>query len=58
MWLYGSMVSINSQTCLNAVGEIDKQTIGVEDAWYVEYNYSWGGYYDTTCIAIRLSSMQ
>ena len=27
---------------MTAVGEIDKQTIGVEDAWYVEYNYSWG----------------
>ena len=33
---------VNSQTCLNAVGEIDKQTIPVDDAWYVEY--SWGNY--------------
>ena len=30
------------QTCLNAVGVIDKQTIPVDDAWYVEY--SWGHY--------------
>ena len=37
---------VNSQTCLNAVGEIDKQTIPVDDAWYVEY--SWGRYqYDS-----------
>ena len=37
---------VNSQTCLNAVGEIDKQTIPVDDAWYVEY--SWGQYqYDS-----------
>ena len=33
---------VNSQTCLNAVGEIDKQTIPLDDAWYVEY--SWGQY--------------
>ena len=33
---------VNSQTCLNAVGEIGKQTIPVDDAWYVEY--SWGHY--------------
>ena len=29
------------QTCLNAVGEIDKQTIACDDAWYVEYNWGW-----------------
>ena len=28
------------QTCLNAVGEIDKQVLPLDDAWYVEYN--WG----------------
>ena len=33
---------VHGQTCLNAVGEIDKQTIPVDDAWYVEY--SWGQY--------------
>ena len=33
---------VHSQTCLNAVGEIDKQVIPVDDAWYVEY--SWGQY--------------
>jgi len=33
----------NWQTCLNAVGEIGKQTIPVEDAWFVEYNF--GQYY-------------
>jgi YHS domain-containing protein len=33
----------NWQTCLNAVGEIGKQIIPVEDAWYVEYH--WGQYY-------------
>lgn len=31
----------NWQTCLNAVGEIGKQIIPVEDAWYVEYDYNW-----------------
>ena len=34
--------NVHWQTCLNAVGEIDKQTIPVDDAWYVEY--SWGHY--------------
>ena len=34
--------NLHWQTCLNAVGEIDKQTIPVDDAWYVEY--SWGHY--------------
>ena len=29
-------------TCMTAVGLIDKQTIPVDDAWYVEY--SWGHY--------------
>ena len=28
-------------TCLNAVGFIDKQILPLEDAWYVEYRYSW-----------------
>ena len=29
------------QTCLNAVGEIDKQVLPLDDAWYVEYTYDW-----------------
>ena len=29
----------NKDTCLNAVGEIDKQTIGVDDAW--EFKSEW-----------------
>ena len=29
------------QTCLTAVGEIDKQVIPVDDAWFVDYEYSW-----------------
>ena len=28
------------QTCLNAVGEIDKQVLPLDDAWFVEY--IWG----------------
>ena len=30
----------NADTCMQAVGFIDKQIIPLEDAWYVEYN--WG----------------
>ena len=32
------------QTCLNAVGEIDKQVLPLDDAWFVEYK--WGHYND------------
>jgi len=32
----------HKETCMTAVGFIPKQTIGVEDAWYVQYNYTWG----------------
>ena len=50
---------VNSQTCLNAVGEIDKQTIPLDDAWYVEYHYSWGrtgrgGYINLIILLINL----
>ena len=31
---------VHSQTCLNAVGEIDKQVLPLDDAWFVEY--IWG----------------
>jgi len=31
----------HKDTCLNAVGFIDKQILPLEDAWYVEYRYSW-----------------
>ena len=31
----------HKDTCMNAVGFIDKQIIPLEDAWYVEYRYSW-----------------
>ena len=31
----------NKDTCMQAVGFIDKQVLPLEDAWYVEYRYSW-----------------
>ena len=31
----------NKDTCMQAVGLIDKQVLPLEDAWYVEYRYSW-----------------
>jgi len=31
----------HKDTCMNAVGFIDKQVLPLEDAWYVEYNYRW-----------------
>ena len=29
------------QTCLNAVGEIDKQVLPLDDAWFVDYTWSY-----------------
>ena len=29
------------QTCLNAVGEIDKQVLPLDDAWFVDYIWSY-----------------
>jgi hypothetical protein len=31
----------HKNTCIQAVGFIDKQVIRLADAWYVEYRYSW-----------------
>jgi len=31
----------NKNTCMNAVGTIDKQTVNVEDSWFVEYKYDY-----------------
>ena len=31
----------HKNTCIQAVGFIDKQIIHLEDAWYVEYKYDW-----------------
>ena len=31
----------HANTCMNAVGFIDKQILPLEDAWYVEYRYDW-----------------
>ena len=41
----------HKDTCINAVGFIDKQILPLDDAWYVEHYYDWrdsdgdGGYY-------------
>ena len=31
----------HKDTCINAVGFIDKQILPLQDAWYVEYRYNW-----------------
>ena len=31
--------NVHWQTCLNAVGEIDKQTLPLDDAWYVDWDW-------------------
>ena len=31
----------HSDTCMNAVGFIDKQVLPLDDAWFVEYQYNW-----------------
>ena len=31
----------HKDTCMTAVGFIDKQMLPLDDAWYVEYKYNW-----------------
>ena len=31
----------NKDTCMQAVGFIDKQVLKLDDAWFVEYKYDW-----------------
>ena len=31
----------HQDTCMNAVGFIDKQVLPLKDAWFVEYQYNW-----------------
>ena len=31
----------HKDTCMNAVGFIDKQILPLDDAWFVEYSFSW-----------------
>ena len=31
----------HKDTCMQAVGFIDKQVLPLEDAWYVEFTYNW-----------------
>jgi hypothetical protein len=31
----------HADTCINAVGFINKQVLLLDDAWYVEYKYNW-----------------
>ena len=33
----------HKDTCMNAVGLIDKQVLPLDDAWFVESDYSWNG---------------
>ena len=33
--------SEHKDTCMQAVGFIDKQVLPLEDAWYVEFTYNW-----------------
>ena len=35
------LVNEHRDTCMNAVGFIDKQVLPLEDAWYVQADYTW-----------------
>ena len=41
MWCREQWWNEHKETCMNAVGFIDKQTLLLDDAWYVEYKYNW-----------------
>ena len=34
-------IETNKEIFINSVGEIDKQILPLEDAWFVEYRYDW-----------------
>ena len=34
----------HENTCITAVGLIDKQILPLDDAWFVEYQYNWNSY--------------
>ena len=52
--------NVHWQTCLNAVGEIDKQVLPLDDAWYVDYDYSWstGNEYNTYYLINKLKGVK
>ena len=41
LWCREQWWNEHKDTCMNAVGFIDKQVLHLEDAWYVEYRYDW-----------------
>ena len=41
MWCREQWWNEHKETCMNAVGFIDKQTLLLDDAWFVESDYSW-----------------
>ena len=51
---------VHSDTCMNAVGFIDKQTTGVDDAWEIkhEYNYSDGNGEDNRNVFFLINRLQ
>ena len=52
--------NVHWQTCLNAVGEIDKQVLPLDDAWYVDYDYSWntGNQHNTYYLINKLKGVK
>ena len=45
MWCREQWWNEHKDTCMNAVGFIDKQVLPLDDAWFVEYQYHYN--YDT-----------
>ena len=41
MWCREQWWNEHKDTCMNAVGFIDKQVLPLEDAWYVKTDYTW-----------------
>ena len=41
MWCREQWWNEHKDTCMNAVGFIDKQVLPLDDAWFVEYQYNW-----------------
>ena len=50
----------HKDTCMNAVGFIDKQILPLDDAWFVDYDYSWqtGNEYNTYYLVNKLRGVK
>jgi len=55
---FHSWFGTNKETLLNTIGIIDKQTIGVDDAWEISHEWNYDGDHNTRNIYWLLNRLQ